>query len=328
MQPARRSCTRATSAARTPTGLGHRRRHERERLVVGVTLASDFPTTAGALARARGGSWDAFGTKMNASGSTLAYSTFLGGASEDFGFGVAVDSTRNAYVTGQTGSSDFPITAGAYDTTFNNGDAFVTKLNLNQCSDGRDNDGDSKVDFPADPGCSTASDDDESNPPPVPTSKDQCKNGGWRDTAPPSTTRATASASSTTRPGRNAASSARQTACRRSGPGTETDSCGTCHAHLRSAEEQRLAVPPGPPPLIEALRWSVRAGVRYAVEVYRCRWARAAGPRRWGLPPRRPSAAHVHEEAARHPAALRARRKRACHRSSHGNIGRDTMATG
>src|SRR5215208_1195432 len=59
----------------------------------------------------------------------LAYSTFLGGTGIDEGEGIAVDESGRAYVTGNTGSADFPTTRGAFDRTFN-GDAFVTKLNV------------------------------------------------------------------------------------------------------------------------------------------------------------------------------------------------------
>ena len=64
----------------------------------------------------------------------LDYSTFLGGANDDQGFDIAVDGTGRAYVTGQTFSSNYPTTPGAFDTSFNGGsspfgsDAFVTKL--------------------------------------------------------------------------------------------------------------------------------------------------------------------------------------------------------
>jgi len=67
--------------------------------------------------------------KLNASGSALAYATFLGGSSGDSGEGIAVDASGAAYATGQTGSSDFPTTPGAFDTTYNGGsDVFVAKL--------------------------------------------------------------------------------------------------------------------------------------------------------------------------------------------------------
>src|SRR3989442_783710 len=78
-----------------------------------------------------GGPNDAFVTKLDAAGSALVYSTFLGGSGYDQGYGIAVDAPGNAYVTGFTASTDFPTTTGAVDTTFNggSGDAFVTKLN-------------------------------------------------------------------------------------------------------------------------------------------------------------------------------------------------------
>ena len=60
----------------------------------------------------------------------LDYSTFPGGATDDFGLGIAVDGSGSAYVTGETDSSDYPTTPGAFDRTFNgNRDTFVTKLN-------------------------------------------------------------------------------------------------------------------------------------------------------------------------------------------------------
>ena len=69
-------------------------------------------------------------TKLNAAGSALVYSTFLGGRSAMTGSGIAVDETGSAYVTGCTFSADFPTTPGAFDPTFNGAvnDAFVTKL--------------------------------------------------------------------------------------------------------------------------------------------------------------------------------------------------------
>ena len=60
-------------------------------------------------------------TKLNASGSALVYSTFLGGTDTDDGEDIAVDGSGSAYVTGDTCSADFPTTTGAFDTTFNGG---------------------------------------------------------------------------------------------------------------------------------------------------------------------------------------------------------------
>jgi uncharacterized repeat protein (TIGR01451 family) len=98
--------------------------------VTGATSSADFPTTPGAVDTTLDGAEDAYVTKLNAVGSALLYSTYLGGSSLDEGFGIAVDAAGNAYVTGQTYEApDFPTTPGAVDTTFGgNIDAFVTKI--------------------------------------------------------------------------------------------------------------------------------------------------------------------------------------------------------
>ena len=107
--------------------------------VAGQTQSSDFPTTSGAFDRTfnvdtcpRCGidQYDAFVTKLNATGSALVYSTFLGGFDIDDALAIAVDASGSAYVGGETGSHNFPVTAGAFDTTPDGAyDAFVTKLN-------------------------------------------------------------------------------------------------------------------------------------------------------------------------------------------------------
>src|SRR3989475_595706 len=98
--------------------------------VTGQTGSLDFPTTTGAFRPSfAGGFIDAFVTKLNPTGAALAYSTYLGGTGDEDGFGIAVDATGNAYVTGITFSPDFPTTAGAFQPSSPGGDAFVTKLN-------------------------------------------------------------------------------------------------------------------------------------------------------------------------------------------------------
>jgi hypothetical protein len=101
--------------------------------VTGYTYSGDFPTTAGAYDSSFNGTppyaADVFITKVNSSGSALLYSTFLGGTDEDHARGIAVDGSGNAYVTGMTQSSNFPTTAGAYDTSHNTAwTFFITKL--------------------------------------------------------------------------------------------------------------------------------------------------------------------------------------------------------
>ncbi len=100
--------------------------------VTGKTVSTDFPTTAGAFQRTIGGrASDVFITEMNSTGTALVYSTYLGGSSDDEALGIALDASGDVYVTGWTSSSNFPTTAGAFQTTFGGGhdDAFVTKVN-------------------------------------------------------------------------------------------------------------------------------------------------------------------------------------------------------
>jgi hypothetical protein len=68
-------------------------------------------------------------TRFDSAGSALAYSTYVGGSGLDRGFAVALDSAGNAFVTGDTTSADFPVTAGSFQSTYSDGgDAFVVKL--------------------------------------------------------------------------------------------------------------------------------------------------------------------------------------------------------
>jgi M6 family metalloprotease-like protein len=98
--------------------------------VTGCTAASNFPTTTGAFDQTYNGGWDAYCTKLNAAGSALEYSTFLGGTSNEYGRGIAVDGPGYAYVVGSTQSSDFPTTSNAIDDSFNGiQDIFQVKLN-------------------------------------------------------------------------------------------------------------------------------------------------------------------------------------------------------
>jgi hypothetical protein len=98
--------------------------------VVGYTRSADFPTTMGAFQTNLNGIANVFITKFNPDGA-LVYSTYLGGSSFDQGYDIAVDTSGSAYVTGITGSADFPTTSGAFQTSFKGGfiDAFITKLN-------------------------------------------------------------------------------------------------------------------------------------------------------------------------------------------------------
>lgn len=100
--------------------------------VTGTTLSSNFPGTAGSSLQSTfgGGPSDAFVIKLNALGTAIIYSIYLGGSGIEEGRGITVDTAGNAYVTGDTGSSDFPGTAGSpIQSVYGGGDAFITKLN-------------------------------------------------------------------------------------------------------------------------------------------------------------------------------------------------------
>jgi hypothetical protein len=98
-----------------------------EAFVVGHTESTNFPLLDAHQAQNNGG-FDVFVTKVAAAGSSLVYSTYLGGAAEDDGYAIAVDSSGDAYITGQTLSNNFP-TASAYQAAYGGGaDAFVAKL--------------------------------------------------------------------------------------------------------------------------------------------------------------------------------------------------------
>jgi uncharacterized protein (TIGR03437 family) len=104
--------------------------------VAGESGSPDFPVTTGAYQTAAPTSTGAFVAKLNSSGSTLLYSTFVGGRGADYSqvsesraYAIAVDSQGNAYITGRA-AANFPTTAGAAQTAHaGNNDAFVAKLN-------------------------------------------------------------------------------------------------------------------------------------------------------------------------------------------------------
>jgi uncharacterized protein (TIGR03437 family) len=109
--------------------------------VTGVTESSDFPTTAGSFRRTAPGTVQAgdtancFVTKLNASGSAIAYSTYLGGSAKDGCTAIAVDAGGSAYVTGGSDSTDFPTTPDVFQSRFRLSagppgyDVIVAKLN-------------------------------------------------------------------------------------------------------------------------------------------------------------------------------------------------------
>ncbi|GIK14835.1 MAG: hypothetical protein DYG83_07350 [Candidatus Brocadia sp. AMX2] len=99
--------------------------------VTGYTESSDFPTTPGAYDTSIDyyEDSDVFVSKLDGGLTTLLASTFLGGSNGEVGSFLALDTSGNVYVTGDTASWDFPTTPGAYDTSFGDGGIFISKLN-------------------------------------------------------------------------------------------------------------------------------------------------------------------------------------------------------
>jgi hypothetical protein len=103
--------------------------------LTGMTASNDFPTTSGAFQTTFGDGTcgtafcsDAFVTKLDPTGATLLYSTYLGGGDADFGQGIAIDAAGNAYVTGSTLSTSFPTKAPLQAASAGNSDVFLAKL--------------------------------------------------------------------------------------------------------------------------------------------------------------------------------------------------------
>jgi len=96
--------------------------------IVGYTASPNFPTTKGVFQTKYGGNGNAFVVKLASSGSSLTYSTYFGGSGGDFGLGIAIDSAGDAYITGSTRSTDFPVAQAFQNAMGGGSDAFVAEL--------------------------------------------------------------------------------------------------------------------------------------------------------------------------------------------------------
>ncbi len=100
----------------------------------GYSYSSGYPTTIGCYSEDMSGEPEQFPdiviSKFNPEGDSLIFSTFIGGVIDDYGKSITLDAANNIYITGYCGpTSTFPVTTGAYDTTFNGGyDIFAIKL--------------------------------------------------------------------------------------------------------------------------------------------------------------------------------------------------------
>ncbi|MDD8020047.1 MAG: SBBP repeat-containing protein [Acidobacteriota bacterium] len=98
--------------------------------LAGWTKSNYFPTTAGAYNRMMAGGLDVMASKLSANLQGLLSSTYLGGASDDFAYALALDNAGNVYITGYTLSSAFPVPDEAYDDTLSGTDVFIAKFGV------------------------------------------------------------------------------------------------------------------------------------------------------------------------------------------------------
>ncbi len=97
--------------------------------ITGYTSSPDFPTQ-NPLQESNAGNYDTFVTKISTSENSILFSTFIGGGSEDFGRGIAIDSNGNVYIAGETYSTNFPTHDPIQESNAGYWDAFVVKINL------------------------------------------------------------------------------------------------------------------------------------------------------------------------------------------------------
>ncbi len=104
--------------------------HDGSIYITGRTESVGFPTTLDSFQPSLSGGQDGYVAKLDSTGSALLYSTFLGGERDDEGYAIAIDGLGNAYIVGNTASSDFPTTEDAFDAIYNGGisDGFAAKL--------------------------------------------------------------------------------------------------------------------------------------------------------------------------------------------------------
>jgi hypothetical protein len=93
-----------------------------------TSSSTPFPLKSALQSTFGGGTYDAFVTELNPSGTALVYSTYLGGEEFDTGAGITVDGSNNAYVTGQTASSKFPTVVPTQGNLGGGNDAFVSEI--------------------------------------------------------------------------------------------------------------------------------------------------------------------------------------------------------
>jgi hypothetical protein len=100
---------------------------------IGTTNSTSFPTTPGAYDTSfNGNTWDLIVVKLNHNCSTILFSTYVGGNSDEYSWCIKLDSLNNIYAGGNTKSSNFPTTPNAIDTSFNGTwDVFLFKMNPN-----------------------------------------------------------------------------------------------------------------------------------------------------------------------------------------------------